>query len=537
MVNTKALILSIILVVYLYILFRYPKSTYLGPSYPFTAETTDFNTLKKVCIEKVKYIKSESGIFTPYNKPLMDRVEKVINNATTLRELAISSLLMPNNGLGLAQIDPLNKAIDSTLFQFEQGNVGWYWGYSTYTDPISNVMYYIIRIDLGTPSIREKFNLPLGSTTIYSVSFGIGVKGVWNYTPYIICGGKYEMFEKTKFRFTASFSKGINGADGYVLFQSIKDGEFNLDVGWNDQNRKKDIIDKKYDYQTLTTYSLNSPNSPSLNSINGCFPCFSGIGTLYWSYTQLNTSSYINTPQGIVNVSNGDGWLDHQWYRGSEIKQPFYRMIANIFSNKKTGLGRYMWINLHTTKNNMPYQYMISVYPDENIDIKEGLKLDTVYNIYSRYIKNNILSKKGSVKILKTVIISNITYPTIIEVNVEDIDGIQHIYTLDSTPYGNCYTIDLTGNYHWSGSTALYEDNKIAGTGFLESNQFQTPLLYRKTTMTLGNFPEDSVKVYDGSPYTLTQNIPSIIALIIPIILFFYIIIIIFRNRSSIKQL
>ena len=224
-------LLILVLVLYIYLLFRTPNYLYNGPEVPSTVETASFDILKMVCKDKLELVKEKSGLLSPYNQLLMNQVENAIQNATELKQLALASLLMPNNCIDLAPIYPQTDPLDSTLFQFEQGNIGWYWGYATYTNPVANIMYYIVRIELGSPTIRKKYNLPLGSTTLYSISLGIGNNGVWNYSPYIISQGKYEIFSKTNFRFTANFDTG------YTVFQTTEnEGEFKLDVGWNPTN-------------------------------------------------------------------------------------------------------------------------------------------------------------------------------------------------------------------------------------------------------------------------------------------------------------
>lgn len=519
----KAIILSIIFIVYVYLLLRDQSYSYIGPSYPYTTETADFETLKKVCIDKVEKVKNESGLFQPYNKDLMNNIESVIRNAKELKELVIASLLMPNNCIGLSSINPLSgNPTDSTLFQFEQGNAGWYWGYSTYTNPISNIMYYIIRVELGTKDIREKYNLPLGSTTAYSISLGIGVNGVWNYTPYVVCGGKYEMFDKKNFRFSTTFDKG------YIILQTIEKG-LKLDMGWNDNNLDKSM----YDYETSTVYELTSPMSPSFNGINGCAPCFSGIGTLYWSYTDFKSSSYIKTPMGKFNTTDGDGWLDHQWMRSNDTKQIFDNIILNIMSSNK-GFGRYVWINLHVkkTQNNKPLQYMVYAFPDPNIEIKEGLSFKATYNLYSKYYNTILNRTDGTIKILKTTIFKGITYATLVSINVNDFDGTNHTYIIDCSPYGDCATIDFTGNYHWTCSTTLSENNEYVGTGFLEQNQFQDSKNYRQTTLNIGNFGKDVINI-DPNKFSAYQLLPSYIALVPFLFLFIYICIIIFQKIKN----
>ena len=532
-----SLALFLILIIYIYALFRNPKVMYNGPTVPSTVETADFDTLKKVAIDKFNLVKEKSGLFKPYNKLLMDKVGSALNSATELKHLAIASLMMPNNCIDLSPIGPLDNPLDSTLFQFEQGQIGWYWGYATYTNPIANIMYYIVRIELGSQSIREKYNLPLGSTTVYSVSLGIGKDGVWNYSPYVICSGKYEIFSNTKFRFTANFDTDFSG---YTVFQTTNnEGEFKLDMGWNPTPTSSST---SYTYSSSTLFSLPNPVPPSFNGTSGCAPCIGGAGTLYWSYTQLSTATSLVLPSGTFTFSDGDGWLDHQWLMGNNTQQPIITLLNNLKQLKSFtgGLGRYLWINIHTLDSKQqPIQYMISCFPDANQVISNTIStIPIIYNVYSNKRASNLLQQTGfenTLTISKTTTINGITFPTVVKVSVYDFDGVMHNYVIDTTAYGDCVTIDMTGNLHWSGSALLYENgNKlVSSSAFLEANQFEEPQAYRKTIFQQGNFDLNTEEAYSGGAITIFQAIPSIVILVIPIIIIIAIVVFIFKGRNS----
>ena len=206
-----AAVLTLLLVLWVWIAIKGPTQKYRMSTVSRTLKTTEsLILLKKVVQERIATIERESGLFTPYNSRAMGFVSAAVDRATSLNELGAAFLLLPNNSIGSAPLGPLSgNPEDTTLFQFEQGPVGWYWGYATYKNQhishvVANVMYYIIRIDLGTPEIRLKYNLPLGATTIYSVSFGAGFgEGTWRYSPYAMCRGSYEIRGPESFAFEA----------------------------------------------------------------------------------------------------------------------------------------------------------------------------------------------------------------------------------------------------------------------------------------------------------------------------------------------
>jgi hypothetical protein len=153
---------------------------------PYSTKTLDFTTLKRATMSRIKEIQNSLDILSPYNHQAMNIMEKNIQNATSLNTLAGGYLLSPYNSVNLIPNNPLNNPLDTTCFQYEQGVLGWYWGYLTFSNitpsglPIS-LMYYIIRIDLSSPEVRKKYNLSLGQTAVYNISFGVGEGTNWTY--------------------------------------------------------------------------------------------------------------------------------------------------------------------------------------------------------------------------------------------------------------------------------------------------------------------------------------------------------------------
>jgi hypothetical protein len=113
----------------------------------------------------------------------------------------------------------------------------------------------------------------------------------------------------------------------------------------------------------------------------------------------------------------------------------------------------------------------------------------------------------------------NIVFPIKYSIEIKDKDNNSHLYILDSTSFGNTVTIDNSSNLHWSGSTLLYENNNIVGTGFLEANQFQNKEDYFKNIFKNNNL----IGSYDGflnkRVLSFSQIIPSLVLLLILLIL------------------
>lgn len=504
----SAIAIGVVILVWLVLLFGKSGAKYTPPKLPLLVKTADFNTLKKVAKEKIAQVKRESGLLMPYNKDAMRICERAVEKSSFLSELGAAFLLMPNNSVGTYPLAPLHgKPEDTTLLQFEQGTLGWYWGYMTFLNPLANVMYYIVRIDLGTPEIRAKYKLPLGSTTLFSVSVGAGMgKDTWRYTPYVMCRGNYKMDGKTAFRFEGTWGTADgNHGDGSVKLHSTDDG-FLLEC-------KSGEPDEEFNVSA----TIRKAGPAYFNGAHGCAPCTSGLGTLYWSYPKLTGESTITIGKDgkTQTFKQGQGWLDRQWMRGSDPQQLLVTLLSNVTQTSKAlgGLGRYIWINLHLPDA----EYMVAAFPEVHTIIKEGQRYSTLYRTYSEGKPTE--QRVGSLEFKKTIKVQGITYPVVIEIDLEDLDGKKHTYTIDSQPFGECVTIDLTGNLHWSGS-AVIKDHKT-DSAFIELNQFQLLEDYRLNTLRKAGLPPDQpLAAFIGAPLTAAQAIPSVIVLAIgPILL------------------
>ena len=444
----------------------------------------------------------------------MQTLTTTAKNAKTISQLGSIFLLIPNNSIGTAPLGNLSgNPADTTLFQFEQGIAGWYWGYATYLK--ANIMFYIVRLELGTPEIRAKYNLPLGSTTIYSVSVGAGKgKGTWSYSPFATCGGSYQALDKKKFSFQCGDDCSLN------LKMQGDDTGFSLCFGCENGSREK--------FESSVRLKITEP--PMFNSPKGCSPCAAGSGTLYWSYPQLSAQQGSITLNKEVSVPcslpssgalSGDGWLDRQWLRGNDPNQTVLGMITSFIELSKSigGLGRYVWINLHL-KNNT--QYMVTAFPPVTETIAKGQTYSAKYKKYGHgqdevyNTVNTTISFKDTVTVKDPNGGDDIIYPIIFSIEV---DG--HEYTIDTTPYGTCVTMDLTGNLHWSGSATLASPtDKNTSSAFVELNQFQKPRDYTANMLKRAGVPINLLDEFLGAPLKFYQVIPALLVIILGLALF-----------------
>ena len=174
-------------------------------------------------------------------------------------------------------------------------------------------------------------------------------------------------------------------------------------------------------------------------------------------------------------------------------KQPFMQIVSTIISKGVIkGLGKYIWITLHFKDAH----YMIAAFPPEKVYLG-----DIFTATCHKYTKDKVtyglncsikitgftgsLEQKSYANYQK---LGSVKFPNKYEIILEG-----KKYILDGKLYGQCVTLDLTGNLHYSGSAGLTGDKNTL-SGFIEGNQFQNHELYKKTTLSILNMDSDKLQ-------------------------------------------
>jgi hypothetical protein len=474
--------------------------------------TTDFETLKKICLERLDDV---GGIF----EPVIESQKKVLKSAFKncsltnggYKKLQALSSLIPYTSKGLEGVKPLEYPLQRyNPFQFEVGTAGWYWSYATFKEANVCATYMIVRLELGNKNVRKKFDLNLGSTTLYLCAWGIGGgkkdwesnKKDWESNDLTILPGKYE----------ADYTTG------------------NFKIVCDDQNKKETYTLKFSDNEYTFTYLNNSGKGIKcitikstvvkpgcINGKNGCVPsCKSGIGTDYWSYPQLQCMMQ----KDKENFKDGVGWMDRQWIKPGDPQNVLLKSVTNIayhFARHKvnpTGLGKYVWITIHDNNNTqyMVYAAINNIDIEKNIDITKQAKVIK----YSPDGKCTNTLKVDQLKITDVMMMTDNTstvYPTKYTVQLEN-----RTYNVDGTKYtGNQpgTIFDQSGNQHWAASAGLADSNgNSTGSAFIEASMMQPEKEYQNTTFKLAGIDTQDVDIWTART-TFKSALPSIIVLVL----------------------
>jgi hypothetical protein len=488
---------------------------------PGTYTSMPYSEFNKLIPQRIEHVKDESTFLEPYNKDKLEFISQKIGS-TDSAEKIIMLASVPNIEMGYYQIQPIKqnpKVLSS--FQFEQGMTGWFWIYGTFIDSTGNTasfMYYLIRMDMFPPELRKEMNLPMGSTTYYFISTGVGKGNEWKYSPFMFVRGEYKINSDSSFSFNA-----IDAPQGWVSKLNMNGtGNFVIESGWTDSTGQKNGF----------AANMNAVRTPYLDNPGGCTPCAGGAGTLYFSYTQLATNGSITLNDSATSYTNGTGWVDRQWLN-RQVSTVYFSLLANLMNVTKSetrGLGKYVWLNLHLGKD---LQYMVSGNFGPNDTITKGTVFPTSTNRYGP--NDNVQWKISGVtgEVLDTLSTQGLVFP--VKYKITTPDG---VYILDAAKFPHSVSIDLTNNLHYNGSALVYDTTgKLVGTGFMEANQFAPPAQYTTNVLKGMGLDTTAENIAMFSSYTklpFWQGFPSVLlAILIPIII---IVLIILSIRTIFKK-
>lgn len=468
--------------------------------------------LRDVLVDRLKHIKHTNNALTPVNckqlSALIDALRSQANpTATQLYTAASMDFSFQNYGLNPISPISLKNPTDTTCFQFGQGTIGWYFMYGHVGSLGFNLMLF--RTEMGTPKLNhEKQIFNPADACVYGLTGGYGPKGgPWIVIPRITCRGTYMCDPSGSFNFTAI---PANDCAELQLFQiSGINGNVRAQLQYTDASANR--------FMNIT---LMPKKPPLYQGPGGCYPCIGGLGTLYWSYTNMTAS--ITCDLGVAQ--NGVGWFDHQWMASnSSVPNTMgLRLLTNMANAfKPTGILRWLWMTIQLAATDT--QYMI-------VSILQGLpQTGKTYDMHgNKFISDKRSEFTGKVTVNAMVTINGQTFPT---KSTLTMDGKTFVLR---AAFGNSTVIMPNGVVNWEGPADVFDlSGNSLGTGFLEANQLDTEdNMIAKAGSLAGLHPQDyPLFKHKINPwYTILLTLIIILGIVL---IFISIIIIIVKNFAN----
>lgn len=248
--------------------------------------------------------------FTP---SYADRYAEFLEHADSLNPhqvYAISNLLGPDNAKNFPEL-PSN-----TDFTFPERHavdldrqVGWYFVVGSCTGTNGKeygVELMFFRNAILPPDIAEQYGIDATENQITELHFAITEAGGEHHRAIpIVIAGTTGLLEFNP--------DGLGWSMGNNTISSLEpaSGALPLHFRGRGVNRGGDSP------VTFSIDAIATESSPlSLQGVEGCDPCCDGVGTLYYSITNLNIDperSSLTINDEVIPLESGRFWFDHQW--------------------------------------------------------------------------------------------------------------------------------------------------------------------------------------------------------------------------------
>ena len=138
----------------------------------------------------------------------------------------------------------------------------------------------------------------------------------------------------------------------FQVFLHISHKQIGIKVNYNENQfsiTQNEINGKIKINKKIFSFNAIPKSNAVYNGRNGCVPiCFGGVGTNYWSFTNLQLTIKENTE----NKQLGLGWFDHQWI-SSGVPNGFWdQFLFGLINDNKSKIGlKWIWLAMQKTSD------------------------------------------------------------------------------------------------------------------------------------------------------------------------------------------
>lgn len=431
------------------------------------------------------------GIFSK-GEDLCSYQLNLANNARDLQTF-MGAVSIHNPAFNTAFNGPTNITrggeIGYTNPQFGVSNTGWYYVYgvsssgSVSSPPTPDVAFEFSfsRQELAPPAVVQREGLDSSECVRWVVCGGFGeVGGTWYNIP-----GEYLYLAYTKL---SDYNFTLVGAGQQVTSVAISSTipmMFDFNIAF------KDLQGKAHTLQV--SMIANTPPAP--NAPNSCAECVHGMGSMYYSFTDM---SVVISPDNQPEVQ-GNGWIDHQLVQAGVPEGLFLQSaltVANVLASPVS--GGWLWFSIQDYESG--YQYMLwhpfdTKFYEDDVKLNETIPMSLV-NVYRKGVayffptRTDMDISDLDVKLVKFINVNGKNMPA--EYNITLPGGKPVVLTLASGP--NVYSTPY-GPYE---NPALLKNmaGQVIGLGTIEANGYYTNEEYaQRYIKSAGGNPADMASV------------------------------------------
>lgn len=494
----------------------------------------NLDQLKQLFRQGVSYsCKNASWFFPPHEKATQHQLE-LVNKAQNMTEfMSAVNIFNPTIAARFDVPKPVctNCMLKHTNPQWGEGIHGWYFFVGNYGLTDSPYAYCItfFRSEIAPPEAVKYPNR--GDAVGWLIGGGYGNKDEWINIPYEFVQMDYKELSYSTFTLEG---KGDKIKSCFLRTTQPMTFEFGLS-----------FTDTKGTSRSI--FSTQVSRTPPMEAGKHGFIGFGmpGYGSLYWSYTDMDIQSVIDSK----NYTNGKGWMDHQnlklagvqgFMPGSTTSAQVLYTVGTTFA--KPGVIGWTWNLIQDMESGI--QYMIStILPDGYHDNPSTYKPGTVLpkaaicNVYKQGVP---MVSPGSCEDLKCVVskvqvVNGHPYP--LEMNFT-LPGGKKVVT--RAVYGLNLFTNSSGSVSCESPGLLFdENNKPIGYSLLELNGPLTKQEIVQNNLRLaGGDPTNQPVVQDiidsmNTTQPISRKIVAFIIILLPLFLFIFFVVFIFSRPRS----
>uniref|UniRef100_A0A6C0ELH8 Uncharacterized protein n=1 Tax=viral metagenome TaxID=1070528 RepID=A0A6C0ELH8_9ZZZZ len=426
----------------------------------------DLQGLKDLFKKGLRYAKKQfSSTLISGHDDLINYQLQLADKATTLQQLvAVSRIVNPVFANAFWDPKPVCDGceLQNTGIQFGVGTTGWYFLTAVVQGWCYNLS--IFRLELAPPQVVVTTDR--NQAVRWQIFGGYGkVGGKW-YT--MQDESIYMNYTQPSY---STFSLVGAGTTKSLSFSSTQPMVFNLSMSFTDTNGAK------HSFQSTMTPNVG----PQSNAPNSCLGCVPGMGSMYYSYTSMNTTFQI----GQQAFTGGIGWIDHQNAKVGQLENLYERAL--LYSVKPKKSRGWLWFAIQDKESGIQYMFTY-FYPPQKFYI-QAVKQNTVLeekdiqiiNVYKEgksYFKptDTVMdASQTKVRVLDTILANGVNLPSKYAITLPGGKNVilvnasaPNVYPVAHAPY-ECpaLLLDETGS-------------RVIGAGLIEANFYLDNETYAK---------------------------------------------------------
>lgn len=435
----------------------------------------DLNGIKALFAKGMQHAKDHfpKGLFTCDDKLCeyhLSLVNKAQDLTTLMNAFAIRNPVLPTAYKGPK---PICKGceIQYNPIQFGVGNSGWYFNYGVAGDVC--FVFSLGRIEIAPPDVVTDERYDPSETVRWSLGGGFGqVGGPWYSFPSEIIYMKYSQPTYSTFSLVGGGMQIKNAmlatAQADTILPTTNPMQFVMSADFVSPTDGKE-------HNISVTMIANTPPVP--NVPNSCGGCTNNMGSLYYSFTDMDVIVKVDSQE----PQTGKGWIDHQLMKSGIPKSLMAQAQTSVLNTIINPVsGGWLWFAIQDYESDTQYMlchFFVQKFYKDDIKLNKSIPMQLV-NVYKKGVahfsptRTDMDTSDLDVKMTKIINVNGCDLPA--EYNIILPGGKSVVLSLASGPdqYPNAY-----GSYE--NPAILFNEKRMPiGIGIIEANGYMTNYEY-----------------------------------------------------------